>query len=72
MGINLERQKKSWTLNEVITNLSDTSTAQDFASSMEKIDNKLNEIKKEIRKAFQMNENKSICIKFSGMQLEHL
>ena len=48
MGINLERQKKSWTLNEVITNLSDTSTAQDFASSMEKIDNKLNEIKKEI------------------------
>ena len=48
MGINLERQKQSWTLDNVITNLNSTSTAADFANSMQNIDARLNEIKKEI------------------------
>ena len=48
MGINLKRENKSWTLDDVIAKLNKTSTAKDFAESIQNIDAKLNEIKKEI------------------------
>ena len=47
MGINLERNKNSWNVSDVI-NLTQTSTAGQFATAMQNIDTKLNEIKKEI------------------------
>lgn len=47
MGINLERNNTSWSLSEVIQ-LNGESSAIEFAKSMEEMDKKLNEIKKEI------------------------
>lgn len=47
MGINLERNNTSWSLSEVIQ-LNGESSATEFAKSMEEMDKKLNEIKKEI------------------------
>lgn len=47
MGINLERNKNSWSVSDVIS-LTQNSTAGQFATAMQNIDTKLNEIKKEI------------------------
>lgn len=47
MGINLERQYKSWNITG-LKNHSDIEEPKDFGTVLQQIDNKLNEVKKEI------------------------
>ena len=47
MGINMQRNKQTWNITDVI-DYSATTDAQTFGSALQQIDNKLNDIKKEI------------------------